>query len=352
MEGVGSTRLGRLISLRWFDGGVQWSGRKWKKKWVPFRLHPPLNTPSPLGTVAVLEDERKGGCETGENEAKTDGNKTEQSTEWLSSKTNIVFKHECSFKERNSGLCLKGHDGSRNSVGESVDRRRQQARWDFGQSVDVEQQSDIHCLKEQFRTLRSDYFVGGQPTRRFSNGRIATDFILEAFRIKPVIPAYLDPKYDIRDFATGVSFASAGTGYDNATSDVLSVIPFWKEMEYYRDISKLRGELLHFPTRSSQYPVDKYEDFLIGIASNLIRSSEGSNNRPCSDRMFSVGKDNMAKVFNVKLQGTITEMNQELGGIQVVMLNIYEKLLEMIRNPTRFGFENAEHHAVGLNTSR
>lgn len=64
-------------------------------------------------------------------------------------------------------------------------------------------------------------FQGGKPTGRFSNGRIPTDFISEAFGIKPYIPAYLDPKYNISNFATGVTFASAATGYDNATSDVL-----------------------------------------------------------------------------------------------------------------------------------
>lgn len=64
-------------------------------------------------------------------------------------------------------------------------------------------------------------FAGGRPTGRFSNGRIPTDFISEALKIKPFIPAYLDPAYKISDFATGVTFASAGSGYDNATSDVL-----------------------------------------------------------------------------------------------------------------------------------
>ena len=64
-------------------------------------------------------------------------------------------------------------------------------------------------------------FPGGRPTGRFSNGRIATDFVSEAFGLKPTIPAYLDPAYNISDFATGVTFASAGTGYDNATSNVL-----------------------------------------------------------------------------------------------------------------------------------
>lgn len=75
-------------------------------------------------------------------------------------------------------------------------------------------------LKSNFKPYGRD-FAGGQPTGRFSNGRVPPDFISEAFGLKPSVPAYLDPKYGISDFATGVCFASAGTGYDTATSDVL-----------------------------------------------------------------------------------------------------------------------------------
>ena len=62
--------------------------------------------------------------------------------------------------------------------------------------------------------------MGGKQTGRFSNGRIATYLLSEAFGIKAYVPPYLDPNHNISHFATRVSFASAATGYDNATSDV------------------------------------------------------------------------------------------------------------------------------------
>ncbi|KAE8678191.1 GDSL esterase/lipase [Hibiscus syriacus] len=90
-------------------------------------------------------------------------------------------------------------------------------------SVDSRNNNVISTLlKSNFRPYGRDFY-DGQPTGRFCNGRISPDFISAAFGLKPAIPTYLDPTYNIFDFATGVCFASTGTGYNNATSKVLAM---------------------------------------------------------------------------------------------------------------------------------
>lgn len=63
-------------------------------------------------------------------------------------------------------------------------------------------------------------FDRGVATGRFSNGRLVTDFLSEAFGLPSSVPAYLDPSYTIDQLATGVSFASGGTGLDDLTANI------------------------------------------------------------------------------------------------------------------------------------
>ncbi|EAZ08199.1 hypothetical protein OsI_30460 [Oryza sativa Indica Group] len=64
-------------------------------------------------------------------------------------------------------------------------------------------------------------FDGGVATGRFSNGRLVTDFVSEALGLPSSVPAYLDSTYTIDQLATGVSFASSGTGLDSLTARVV-----------------------------------------------------------------------------------------------------------------------------------
>ncbi|KQJ93762.2 hypothetical protein BRADI_3g06543v3 [Brachypodium distachyon] len=67
---------------------------------------------------------------------------------------------------------------------------------------------DLHLGKS-----KSDDTDHPTPTGRFSNGRLAVDFISETFGLPPLMPPYLDPNADISNLA-------AGAGYDNSTSDL------------------------------------------------------------------------------------------------------------------------------------
>ncbi|QCD86971.1 zeta-carotene desaturase [Vigna unguiculata] len=232
-------------------------------------------------------------------------------------------------------------------------------------------------------------FEGGKPTGRFSNGRITTDFLSQAFGIKPYVPPYLDPNHNISHFATGVTFASAATGYDNATSDVLSVIPLWKQLEYYKGFQKkLRvylgesranetfAKALHIisvgtndflenyfaiPGRASEYTPIEYQNFLVGIAEKFIHKLYGLGARKISlgglppmgclplerTTNFVGGNDcvprynSIALEFNQKLSKLTTTLNKDLPQIRLVFSNPYDIFLQIIQKPAHYGFQVA-----------
>ncbi|ONK70284.1 uncharacterized protein A4U43_C05F32150 [Asparagus officinalis] len=260
----------------------------------------------------------------------------------------------------------------------------------FGDSsVDAGNNNNLSTIaKSNFEPYGRD-FQGGRPTGRFSNGRIPTDFISETFGLKPVVPAYLDSAYSIKDFATGVCFASAGSGYDNATSNVLSVIPLWKQLEYFKEYqAKLRAYLgkskantvLHealyvmslgtndflenyytIPGRSSQFTIEEYQNFLVGISEHFIRSLyilgarkldltgvppmgclplERATNimagSSCREEYNRISRD-----FNGKLQVLIEKLNRTLPRMRIAYGNAYETVLQVVQRPLSYGFENA-----------
>ncbi|XP_022892527.1 GDSL esterase/lipase At4g26790-like [Olea europaea var. sylvestris] len=262
----------------------------------------------------------------------------------------------------------------------------------FGDSsVDAGNNNQISTmLKSNFRPYGRDFF-GGKATGRFSNGRIPPDFISEGFGLRPFVPAYLDPMYKISDFAAGVCFASAGTGFDNSTSAVLNVLPVWKEVEYYKDYQKklkayvgeekakfIISEALYLismgtndflenyytlPDRQSQYSVDQYQVFLLGLAEKFIKEIYGlgarkmalaglppmgclplerttnffnGNGERCND-----GYNTVALHFNQKLSGLVNKLNKELPGIRLVLSNPYNMFVQIIKKPSLFGFDVA-----------
>ncbi|XP_010943227.3 GDSL esterase/lipase At4g26790 [Elaeis guineensis] len=250
-------------------------------------------------------------------------------------------------------------------------------------------------LKSNFHPYGRD-FIGGRPTGRFCNGRLPTDLISEALGLPPSVPAYLDPAYSIRDFAHGVCFASAGTGLDNATSDVLNVIPLWKEVEYFKDYQKklrryvgrakakyIVNEAVYIISigtndflenyyslvtgRFGQFSIGEFEDFLMDRAAEFLtriynlgarkisfaglsaigcvpleRSTNIQQGGACVEKYNKVARD-----FNAKLQALIGRLDASLPGFKLRYLATYDTLLEIIQNPSPYGIENVEDGCCG-----
>ncbi|KAF8077370.1 hypothetical protein N665_1043s0015 [Sinapis alba] len=238
-------------------------------------------------------------------------------------------------------------------------------------------------------------FPGGRPTGRFCNGRLSSDFTSEAYGLKPTVPAYLDPSYNISDFSTGVCFASAGTGYDNSTAGVLGVIPLWKEVEYYKEYQhKLATYLGHrkassiireslylvsigtndflenyytLPDRRSQFSISQYQDFLIGIAEVFLKdlyklgarkmSFTGISPMGCLplervtnlDDPFSCAQsyNDLAMDFNGRLRRLVRKLNQELNGMKIYFANPYDIIWDIVTKPSRYGLEVSSSACCG-----
>ncbi|KAL6991142.1 hypothetical protein U1Q18_009261 [Sarracenia purpurea var. burkii] len=153
-------------------------------------------------------------------------------------------------------------------------------------------------LKANFPPYGRD-FMNHMPTGRFTNGRLATDYVVSYLSIKEYVPPYLDPTLGIEELMTGVSFASAGSGFDSLTAQISGAISIPKQLEYFKEyktrletaIGKKRTQILiekagfivsagtndfvvnYFgpSNRRETYSVSGYQQFLIHHVEQLIK---------------------------------------------------------------------------------
>ncbi|XP_066383736.1 GDSL esterase/lipase At2g42990-like isoform X2 [Miscanthus floridulus] len=246
----------------------------------------------------------------------------------------------------------------------------------FGDStVDTGNNNFIPTIAEANFPPYGRDFNGGVATGRFSNGRLVTDFISEAFGLPSTLPAYLDPSYTIDQLAKGVSFASGATGLDDLTAKFTSVIPLGQQLEYFEEykarLEAAKGEsvaseiiaeavyifsigtndfILNYftlPVRPVQYTPSEYVSYLVSLAEAAARDayhlgarkfglsglppfgclplSRTRNHREpgeCNEEY-----NQLAMRFNAELQDAVTKLNGDLAGVLVVYVDIYSVLI-------------------------
>uniref|UniRef100_A0A7N0UR04 GDSL esterase/lipase n=1 Tax=Kalanchoe fedtschenkoi TaxID=63787 RepID=A0A7N0UR04_KALFE len=252
--------------------------------------------------------------------------------------------------------------------------------------------------------FRSDFqpygrdFAGGQPTGRFTDGRLVTDFMASYVGLKDYVPPYLDPTLSLEDLKTGVSFASAASGYDPLTAKLSNVLPISKQIEYFREYRKrmeieigkqeIDQIIAHsgfvisagtndfavnyflVPIRNQTYTISEYQQYLLGQLQQLIQellaegatkigvvglppigclpvvitvfSEDGFAKRECVEWLSSV-----ARSYNDMVKKELSSERYQSQGIKIVYADIYTPLNQIVRNPEKFGFEEVLRGCCG-----
>ncbi|XP_077214196.1 GDSL esterase/lipase At2g30310-like [Tasmannia lanceolata] len=232
-------------------------------------------------------------------------------------------------------------------------------------------------------------FPNHLATGRFSDGKLVPDLLASHFGIKQLVPPFLDPLLSDEDVQTGVSFASAGSGFDDLTTAMNGAIPVLKQPEMLKQYSArlkglvgeeeaskiINGSLIlisaasndfifnfyDIPTRRSQYNISGYQDFLQQKIQHLIKEIYDLGGRiigvaglapiGCTPIQRSlkfktpadktcVDNQNMdALNYNSKLKKLLPELLASLPGSKIFYGNLYDPLIDIMTRPQKYGFE-------------
>ncbi|XP_020106677.1 GDSL esterase/lipase At1g58480-like [Ananas comosus] len=250
-------------------------------------------------------------------------------------------------------------------------------------------------------TVRSNFppygvdFPTHKATGRFSNGKIASDFLASELGVKETLPAYLGTKLSAQDLLTGVSFASAGTGFDPATATLASVIPMRKQLEMFAEYEErlrtLVGEekaasiiaesqfvvcagsndvvqfLANPLNNRTSKGIANYSKFLMQSNSRIVqdlvglgaravgvvglppvgcmpaqRTLVGGIHRKCAHQ-----SNELAQKYNRELRKEANRLTAKLQGTKIIYLDIYSVLLDLIEHPKAQGFEESKKGCCG-----
>ncbi|KAM0056903.1 putative triacylglycerol lipase [Helianthus debilis subsp. tardiflorus] len=266
----------------------------------------------------------------------------------------------------------------------------------FGDSI-VDQGANNNLktvVKANFPPYGQD-FPDQMPTGRFTNNKTPADLIAEELGIKEILPAYLDPSLNDKEYLTGVSFASGGSGYDPQTPKIVDVLSFDDQLKQFKEyIEKLKGMVGEEKTqfilenslflvvagsddlantyftigiRKLEYDVPSYAGLMASSASNFLqdiyklgarriavfgappigcvpsqRTLGGGGLRACAEEY-----NQAAQIYNSKLQPETQYLNSTLAQSRIVYIDIYTPLLAIIQNPLQYGIEVVDRGCCG-----
>ncbi|KAL9238140.1 hypothetical protein vseg_012609 [Gypsophila vaccaria] len=238
-------------------------------------------------------------------------------------------------------------------------------------------------------------FSGSKATGRFCNGRLSTDFLVEKFGIKKALPAFLDSSLPEEELLTGVSFASAGSGYDHTTSAIVLTRSLDVQLEWFTQYRKkiravvgidrtnfivnnsifflvsgscdLANTYFTVPFHRLFQDVDSYTNVMLDGATSFIkrlynmgaRTIAISNVPPLgylpSQRTLGGGPtrkcpqyyNEAVEIFNLKLKARVMDLRRKLYMSTLIYMDTYSFFLDLVLNSTSYGFTVIDRGCCG-----
>ncbi|KFK36915.1 hypothetical protein AALP_AA4G189300 [Arabis alpina] len=264
----------------------------------------------------------------------------------------------------------------------------------FGDStVDSGNNNYIQTLFKSNHPPYGKSFPAKLSTGRFSDGKLATDFLASSLGLKPTLPAYLNPLVKPVELLTGVSFASAGGGLDDRTARLSSTLSMDKQWSYFeesvRKMKSLVGDLetnrliknalfvISAGTNDMIYnvyvlgnlvSVSDYQDYLLSKVEAFVQRLHDAGARRITvaglppigclpvqvtlngftslplprifhHRSCTENQNADSRIYNQKLQKLNLRLSKRLRGSKVLYLDIYSPLMGMIKHPHKYGLE-------------
>ncbi|CBI15870.3 unnamed protein product, partial [Vitis vinifera] len=241
-------------------------------------------------------------------------------------------------------------------------------------------------------------FPGKVPTGRFSDGKLVPDMVASLLKIKETVPPFLDPKITDNELKTGVTFASAASGYDDLTSVLSQAIPVSKQPKMFKKyIERLKGvvgeleamrivngalvvvssgtndfcfNFYDVPSRRIEFSSNGYQDFLLKKVEDLLKKLYNLGGRtmviaglppmgclpiqmstrfelPGIFRVCLEDQNSDAQSYNSKLEKLLPQIQNSLPGSKILYVDIYTPLDDMINNPEKYGFVETKRGCCG-----
>ncbi|KAK6271693.1 hypothetical protein POUND7_008776 [Theobroma cacao] len=268
----------------------------------------------------------------------------------------------------------------------------------FGDStVDTGNNNYISTLFKANKPPYGKNFPGHIPTGRFSDGLLVPDFVASFLGIKEAVPPFLEPKLSEDELCTGVSFASAGSGYDDLTTKLSNVIPVSKQIQLFKsyivklkgivgekEVKNITGEALvivsagsndlvfnffDIPTRRYEFNISGYQHFLLQRLENFVKELYHLGCRKMvvaglppigclpiqmtakfenpKDRKCLEDQNSIAQSYNKKLAKLLPQIQAMRPRSKIVYADVYESLIDMINHPRRYGFAETKLGCCG-----